>query len=291
MGSAVHPSPESPSVNATALILLAVPVFAADPKIHRDVPYAESADARQTLDLYAPAEGTKHPVMFWIHGGGWQHGDKSEADHKPQSFVDRGFVFVSTNYRLLPDATIQAMAEDVAKAFRWTYDHAEEYGGDRERIFVMGHSAGAQLAALICTDDRYLAAEGLSLSNVRGCVPVDGDTYDVPLQIATVSQSTADIYRRKFGDEASQRELSPISHVAAGKRIPPVLILHVAEHPETELQSKRLVEELQGADVPASTYAAADTDHVKLNADLGLPDDKPTAVLFEFLDGLLKRDP
>jgi hypothetical protein len=90
--------------------------------------------------------------------------------------VDKGFVFASTNYRLLPDGTIKQMGEDVAKAIHWVHDHAEECGGDSSRMFVMGHSAGAQLAALVCTDDRFIKAEGLSPSIIRGCVPVDGDT-------------------------------------------------------------------------------------------------------------------
>jgi dienelactone hydrolase len=103
---------------------------------------------------------------------------------KPQAFADKGFVFVSVNYRLLPKATIKQMAEDVAKAIRWVHDHARDHGGDPNTIIVMGHSAGAQLAALVCTDERYLKTEGLPLSVIKGCVPVDGDTYDVPLQMA-----------------------------------------------------------------------------------------------------------
>jgi dienelactone hydrolase len=89
------------------------------------------------------------------------------------------------------------MAGDVAKAIRWVRDRAQQYGGDPDTIFVMGHSAGAQLAALVCTDDRYLKAEGLSFSILKGCVPVDGDTYDVPMQIATVEQERKDAYRRQ----------------------------------------------------------------------------------------------
>ena len=78
------------------------------------------------------------------------------------------------------------MAGDVAKSIRWVHDHASQYGGDPNNMFVMGHSAGAQLAAQVCTDDRYLKAEGLSLAIIKGCVPVDGDTYDVPLHPKSV---------------------------------------------------------------------------------------------------------
>ena len=272
------------------VVFLASPVLAAEPKVHRDLAYAEPKNERQTLDIYAPAGGVNHPVVVWIHGGGWQAGDKKEVDRKPQAFVDKGFVFVSINYRLLPNkVTIKQMAGDVAKAIRWTYDHAKNYGGDPDTMFVMGHSAGAQLAALVCTDDGYLKAEKLSLSNIKGCVPVDGDTYDVPLQIQTVEQKRADGYKRKFGDANCQKDLSPVTHVVKGKNIPPVLILHVAEHPETKLQSQRLAKALQEAGVSAKAYPAEGKTHDTINADLGLPGDKPTKELFGFLDAVLKK--
>ena len=270
------------------LLALAAPLLAAEPRTQRDLPYADPKNERQTLDVYAPPEGKGHPVMFWIHGGGWQHGDKAEVNAKPQAFVERGWVFVSVNYRLHPEVSIGQMAGDVAKALRWTRDHAREYGGNPDSLFVMGHSAGAQLAALICTDEGYLKAEGLPLSQIKGCVPVDGDTYDVPLQVATVEERRATSYRSKFGDAERQKALSPITHVAKGKRRPPFLILHVAEHPETRMQSQRLVEALRAAGTPAAAYPAPATDHVRLDAELGKPGDAPTQALFEFLDRTLK---
>lgn len=263
--------------------------LAAEPKVHRDLPYAEPQNKQQTLDIYVPQEGERHPVVFWIHGGGWQRGDKAEVDSKPQLFIDRGYLFVSTNYRFVPDVTIDEMAGDVAQAIAWVHGHAAEYHADPNQLIVTGHSAGAQLAALVCTDNSYLKHQGLTLSFIRGCVPVDGDTYDVPLQIATVEQRRKEIYGWKFGDEASQRRLSPITHVAKGRYLPPVLILHVADHPETTAQSNRLVEALTEVGVSAKTFAAEGTDHVKLNADLGQPDDKPTEAMLEFISGVLKK--
>jgi arylformamidase len=258
-------------------LLLAPPLLAAEPTVHRDLPYAGTKDKPQTLDVYAPPEGKNHPVVVWIHGGGWQAGDKKEVHHKPRAFADKGFVFVSVNYRLLGDGvTIKQMAADVARAIRWTHDHAGDYGGDPDRLFVMGHSAGAQLAALVCTDGRYLKAEGLSLSLLKGCVPVDGDTYEVPMQIRTVEKERAGRYRMKFGGAASQKELSPVTHVARGKGIPPFLILHVAGHPETRAQSRRLAKALREAGVAATAYPAGGKTHETINSRLGLPDDKPT---------------
>lgn len=276
---------------ATALLvfLVASPLPADEAKAHRGLAYAEPKNERQMLDVYAPTQGKKLPVVVWIHGGGWRAGDKAEVHKKPQAFADKGFLFVSINYRLLPKATIQQMAQDVAKAIRWVHDHARDYGGDPGTLIVMGHSAGAQLAALVCTDERYLKAEGLSFSVIKGCVPVDGDTYDVPMQIRTVEKKRADIYRIKFGDEKMQKELSPVTHVAKGKNIPPFLILHVADHPETRGQAQRLVKALQAAGVRARAYPAERKNHTTINADLGLSGDRPTQAMFAFLSKVLKK--
>src|SRR5512135_1748968 len=151
----------------------------------QDIVYAEPASPLHTLDVYASPSAKNAPVMFWIHGGGWQVGDKSDVAEKPRFFVNKGFVFVSVNYRLLPKVEMIDIFRDVAKSFRWVHDHIAEYGGDPRRVLVGGHSAGAQLAALICTDERYLNAQGIPFTDLIGCVPVDGDTYDVPAIIET----------------------------------------------------------------------------------------------------------
>jgi arylformamidase len=278
--------------NLSMLLLLALPasLSAAEPKVQRGIAYAGTAHERQTLDIYTPAEGKGHPIFIWIHGGGWGAGDKKEVDQKPQTFVDKGYVFVSINYRLLDDkVTIRQMAEDVAKAIRWVYDHAADHGGDAKTLFVSGHSAGAQLAALVCTDERYLKAEKLSLASIRGCVPVDGDTYDVPLQIATVEERRANIYRKKFGDAESQRDLSAVAHVAKAKAIPPFLILHVADHPEVKAQSEKLAKALQDAGLSGKAYPATGKTHATINSELGAADDKPSKAMFDFLDGILRK--
>jgi len=273
---------------ALIVLILASPALAVEPKVEHDVPYAETKNARQTLDVFSPPEGKDHPIVVWIHGGGWQAGDKKDVHLKPQAFVDRGFVFVSVNYRLLPEVTISQMGGDVAKAMRWVIDHAKDFGGDPNTLFVMGHSAGAQLAALVCTDDRYLKAEKIPLTSIRGCVPVDGDTYDVPMQIATVEERRATIYKKKFGDEEMRKELSPVTHVVKGKTIPPFLILHVADHPETGGQSQRLVKALRDAGFSATAFPAKGKTHGTIDSELGMADDGPTKAMFEFVDKILK---
>ncbi len=261
-------------------------------EVKRNIPYADKADERQVLDVYSPEKAKNLPVVFWIHGGGWQAGDKSDVQIKPKVFTDKGFVFVSTNYRLLPSVDMATIVRDVAKSIHWVHDHIADYGGDPKRLFIMGHSAGAQLAALICTDDRYLKAEGLSLASIKGCVPVDGDTYDVPAIIETAETRwrvhglppAKFGHREKFGnDPAKHRDFSAVTHVAKDKGIPPFLILHVANHPDTTAQALRLANVLKAAGLSATVFGARETTHTRLNEDLGKSDDPATKALFEFL--------
>ncbi len=274
-----------------------VPALSRGQEVTLNIPYASPAHERHVLDIYTPKLAKSLPVIVWIHGGGWQAGDKSSVQLKPKAFVDKGFVFVSTNYRLLPDVDMETILRDVAKSIHWVHDHIAEHGGDPKRLLIMGHSAGAQLAALICTDDRYLKAEGISLSIVKGCVPVDGDTFDVPAIITTAeirrlahAQPQAKVgHREKFGNDPEKHlNLSAVTHVGKGKQIPKFLILHVAGHPDTSAQAQRFGTVLSAAGIPNKVFGAKETTHSKINEDLGQADDPSTQVLFEFVSESLK---
>jgi arylformamidase len=272
------------SLLCAASVLVACPSLAAEPNVQRDLVYGASKDERQTLDVYSPPKGKGHPIVVWIHGGGWRTGDKRSVLHKPQAFVNKGFVFVSINYRFVPQVTLKEMTGDVAQAIRYVHDHAVDFGGQATSLFVMGHSAGAHLAALVCTDDRYLQAEGLSLSVIKGCVPVDTAAYDVVQRFANSSASKTAAARTVFGaDAASHRELSPLTYVGAVKSIPPFLILHVASRPDSTAQSQLFAKALIAAGISASTFAAEGKTHGTINSELGVEGDKPTQALFEFV--------
>jgi acetyl esterase/lipase len=283
----------------TSLVFLLLVSVAQAQQLKSNIPYAEPAQERQVLDICAPDGAKNLPVVFWIHGGGWQGGDKTDVQIKPRVFAERGFVFVSTNYRLLPQVEMEVLIRDVAKALGWVQRSIAQHGGDPGRIFVMGHSAGAQLAALLCTDDRYLKAEGVPFDVLKGCVPVDGDTYDLPAIIVTAElrQTVHGLplptfgHRVKFGNDPKKHiAFSAITHVAKGKGIPPFLILHVAGHPDTTAQAAHLGAVLQKAEIPVKVFGAKETTHSKLNADLGLPDDPTTQELFKFLEPLIVRE-
>lgn len=266
--------------------------------VKRDIPYAGVGDdPKRTLDVYAPPNAKNSPIIYWIHGGGWQAGDKSDVKQKPQLFNDAGFLFVSINYRLLPAVDMGTLTRDVAKAFRWTHDHSAEFGGDPSRVIVGGHSAGAQLAALLCTDEKYLKEQDIPFTVLKGCIPVDGDTYDIPaiIEVAETRWRVHGMPPQKFGhrakfgnDPALHRDFSAVNHVAKDNGIPPFLILHVADHPDTSAQAFRLATVLKEAAVPVKTFAAKETTHNKLNDDLGLADDPATKAVREFLAAMGK---
>jgi acetyl esterase/lipase len=269
-------------------------------KLTADIPYVTNGHARQVLDIYTPQEPAQKnlPVMFWIHGGGWQTGDKSDVALKPKVLTERGFVFVSTNYRLLPHVKMEDLIGDVAASLGWVHKNIAKYGGDPKRIFVGGHSAGAQLAALICIDDRYLKKQGVSFEVLKGCIPVDGDTYDIPKIIMT-AELRQTLYggkmftfghRQKFGNDPEKHvDFSAVTHVAPNKGIPPFLLLYFSGNPDTRAQARRLETVLKAAGIPAQAYGKRDTNHSRLNNDLGKPDDPATQQLYKFLDPLLNQ--
>ncbi len=286
----------------------------------------ENSHARRVLDVYSPPQARDFPVVFWMHGGGWQAGEKSSVDHKPKWFMEQGFLFVSTNYRLLPEVDMGTLIRDCAKSLAWVQKYIAAHGGNPQRILVGGHSAGAHLAAVLCTDERYLTEAGGDFHGLIGCLPVDGDTYNVPaiFEVAETRNRAHGLpmpnyghrlkfgddpatlaetrnrahglpmpnygHRLKFGDDpATHRDFSAVTHVAKGKGIPPFLILHVSGHPDTTAQAVHFGNVLKSADVPTTGFGAKDSNHVKLNDDPGLPADHATATLKTFVQRILKR--
>lgn len=282
-------------INVVTLQIVLLSSIASAQKLTSDVPYLEDGHKRHVLDIYTPEKSNDEhlPVMFWIHGGGWQVGDKTDVALKPKVLTERRFVFVSTNYRLLPDVTMDVLTRDVAASLGWVHRNIAKYGGDPQRIFVGGHSAGAQLAALICTDDRYLNEQNVPFDALSGCVPIDGDTYDIPKIIMTAEHRQT-LYggkmftfghRQKFGNDPEKHvDFSAVSHVAKGKNIPPFLLLYFPGNPDTRAQAHRLQSVLKESEIPATAYGKRNSNHSQLNNDLGKSDDPATKELYNFLD-------
>lgn len=177
-------------------------------------------DPKQTLDLYAPnvTNTLMHPVMIYVHGGGWMKGDKSNVADKPSFFTNKGYAFVSVNYRLFPHVVYHDMAFDVSSAVKWVYDHAEQYHIDKNRINLMGHSAGGHLVTLIGTKHDFLDQVGLSPETINSIVNLDG-----PIDLTEFIPRNEG-YKPVFGDNRNGWVVaSPITYAA--QQLPPILLV------------------------------------------------------------------
>jgi arylformamidase len=239
------------------------------------------------LDIYAPPQATNAPVMVMIHGGGWQIGDKANRgllENKVPFFTEKGWLLVSINYRLSPAVQHPAHVQDVASAITWVHQHIANYGGDPAQVYLMGHSAGAHLAALVATDAEYLAAEGLALDALSGVILLDGAGYDVATQAEFARGQAQTMYHNAFGDDPAVWEsASPISHVAADQGIPPFFITYVVRREPSRVQSERLATALTEAGVPATLFPAVGKSHASINQEFGLAGDAVTDAAWAWL--------
>jgi acetyl esterase/lipase len=243
------------------------------------------SDSLQNLDYWRPAAAGS-PLVVFVHGGGWKRGDKSySVNEKPAHFLQQGYGFASVNYRLAPPNTVEQEAQDVASALAFLISRADELGFDARRVVLMGHSAGAHLAALVGTDMRYLKEAGLSPESLRGIIPLDGACYDVPRQIAEGGEFMHDTYLQAFGSERERQiALSP-TYQAAAPNAPAFLILHV-QRVDGTAQSRALAKALQKAGTAAEVHSFDGRGlkgHAEINRRLGDPSYPATPVMDEWL--------
>jgi acetyl esterase/lipase len=248
----------------------------------------------QKLDIYAPLKAQKAPVMVYVHGGGWQRGDKRMIVQRVTCFTDRGWIQVSVNYRLGDDGKHPVNVQDVAAAVAWVHREIAKYGGDADKIFLMGHSAGCHLVSLLATDERRLKAVGLPLTAIKGVIALDTQAYDI---VALMEKRPSELYRAAFGvDPAGQRDASPIHHVAKGKGIPPFLIFYSRGggkqvNPGRQRAAEAFQAALREAGVQAEVVDASDRDHGEINRRFGDPsDEKVTVQAMAFLTKLARGD-
>lgn len=268
-------------------------------EITRNIQYAVRENVNSTLtalDIYAPKNAKNAPVMIMIHGGGWRNGDKQNRGlnlNKVTFFSENGFIYISINYRLSPAIQHPGHIEDVAEAVAWVHDNISKYGGDKNKIFVMGHSAGAHLAALVAVDERRLQKHKKDLSIIKGAILLDGAGYDIPTQMKGVSffgGLMKDMYENAFTtDENVQKDASPYYHVGKGKNIPPFLIFTAGGRIASVNQSKKMVEAMSKAGIQAETIDDSAKNHGTINSQFGVADEMITKKSKEFLDGILRK--
>jgi acetyl esterase/lipase len=255
-------------------------------------PVSEIPAERFTLDVYRDPSTSGRPVVLYFHGGGFDRGGKEGVGLKPKAFVSAGYVFVAANRRYAVMPGPGNGFTDSAAALAWLVDHVDDHGGDPASIFLMGHSAGAGIAALIATDGNYLAAHGLKLTAIRGVVCVDTASYDKPAQVARAPRSTAvKMYRELKLTENELVRLSPVTHVAAGKCIPPFLLYHRDPRASGKSPTERFAARLREAGVEVEIGVARDRSHASIDALIGRPDDPVTAKILGFLARHTKQIP
>ena len=184
--------------------------FQSSAKVDRTIVYGEHR--RQQIDVYEPDDAVDElPLVLFVHGGGWSFGNHKLVQAKPKHFNSSDYYFASTGYRVLPDAPVEDQARDVGAAIQALRGQASAIGFDPDRIVLMGHSAGAHLAALVSTDPQYA---GDAFGAIQGVVLLDGAGYDVVANMADPTPQAARLYEDAFGnDQARQQALSPVTHV------------------------------------------------------------------------------
>jgi acetyl esterase/lipase len=260
------------------------------------------------LDVYEPTgvKG-KRPVVVYAHGGSWRTGDKAnQILDKVRLFTGEGYVFVSVNYRLSPSPPASSNParvkfpdhpHDVGEAIGWISENIDRYGGDPDRIVLLGHSAGAHLVSLVATDRRYVKAYGVKPKRLLGVVALDTAAFDVAARADALTSplgpSGLENYWNAFGSLAEDQAAglwaaaSPLTH--ADSSDPPFLFVTQRARVLRQAINRAMVEAL-GHD-PDSRVLLVDADHEGINAALGADGD-PTgesAAVVEFVDDVSKR--
>jgi acetyl esterase/lipase len=272
---------------AIALLgLLAIPATAraadkAAVKVVKDIPYLAGANYtanKDKLDLYLPEGRTNVPVMVSYYGGALTAGDKNAQAFIGRRFAAAGFATAVVNYRLTPEVQHPGHIQDAAASFAWVKRHIAEHGGDPNQVFVIGHSAGAYLAALLATDERYLAAHKLSLRDIRGVVPVSAFYWVEKSGVAP------DRDKRVWGtDQEVWIDASPAHHLGAS--VPPMLVLYADGDDEWRRQQNvEMAKALTGAGARDSSIAMiAGRTHNTIWSKVAEDGDETAARIIDFV--------
>jgi acetyl esterase/lipase len=238
---------------------------------------------RQALDVYepaAPASATQRPVVVFFYGGSWRGGSRETYRFVGEALTSRGYVAVLPDYRVHPEAVYPTFVEDGAAALGWVRANIARHGGDPERIVVMGHSAGAHIAALLALDQTFLEAAHLPADTIKGLVGLAGPYSFDPLEWR--------VTRAVFGHLQEPSIVRPVRY--ARSDAPPMLLLHGdADTTVGPYNSADMAAALRGVNAPVTHIVYKDTAHVGIVLALAAPfrGRAPTlADTARFIDGL-----
>ncbi|MHB0970733.1 MAG: alpha/beta hydrolase [Thermoanaerobaculia bacterium] len=250
-----------------------------------DVRYGEHAE--QLFDVYIPQRATNAPVIFMVHGGGWRRGDKelnSVVRNKVNRWVPQGFVVISANYRMLPDATPLEQAEDIARAIGVAQQSASKWGASRRRFILMGHSAGGHLVAL--TASMRLLLERFHVERPIGLVLLDSAALDVE---ELMRQKHLPLFDDAFGSDPGVWRASSPYHVL-DRSLSPLLVVCAARRDDSCAQARKFARKAESLGT-RTEVRQVDLSHREINEDLGMAGAYTDAVedFFATLDVGLRR--
>lgn len=207
-----------------------------------DLPYGE--DTRQRLDVFSPKKAGKHPVVVFFYGGSWTMGKKSQYALVGAALAARGYATVIPDYRLYPEVRFPEFMGDAARAVAWAHQHAPEFGGDPERIVLMGHSAGAHMAAMLALNDEYLAKANVPRHSIVGLVGLSG-----PYALAPNSDTLNAIFTSPY----TRADWQPL-RFASGRAPPTLLLQGLDDTVVSPAQTQQMHDALQSYDVPVESH-------------------------------------
>ena len=232
-----------------------------DLDILRDVAYGTHSRAK--LDVYRKRQGEgAPPIVVFFYGGSWEDGRKENYLFLAEALASRGFVAVVPDYRVYPEVRFPAFLEDAAQAIAWTKRNAREIGGDPGKIFLMGHSAGAHIAAMEALDPQYLAREGLSQKDVSGFIGLAGPYDFLPLSSETL--------KKIFAPEETIARTQPINFASAASP-PALLVTGEKDSAVSPRNTQRLAARLREMGVAVTELRYPDYNHYNIIGVLSAP--------------------
>jgi arylformamidase len=228
-----------------------------------------------SLDIYHFGQTSpKKPVIIYVHGGGFAIGDKANnMTNKQNLFSSLDYILVSINYRLSPEiystdpnrVMYPTHHNDVADAVKWIYDNIANYGGNNQKIALLGHSAGAQLVALTGTSKLFLPTRGINLNLIKGVACIDTEGYDVVARCKENNQ----VYLNAFGQANTfWFEASPINNLFSGTNYPKFFIAKRGNNTRIGY-SNAFITKLQSVGVMVREVTANQYDHEGINDAIG----------------------
>jgi acetyl esterase/lipase len=243
---------------------LAVNVPATFGAYTRSANIAYGADPQHRLDVYVPDQVPVEPrplVVFW-HGGRWSFGDKADYRFVGAALAELGYVAVLPNYRHYPEVKMPGFMDDAARAGHWAAAHAGEFGADPSRLYLMGHSAGAHMAALVALDVRYFASAAQPAPSIAGVIGLSGAYDFLPLREADVQDM--------FGPPQNYPDSQPVNFVRADA--PPMLLVHgLNDDTVWPKNSRNLATALRARGVPVTLKLYSKVSHVDTVAAMSRP--------------------